>query len=120
MRVMSTTENYNNPMFTRWQRGVTNFINGKMEIVHRNNTSVYRNEAWWHYFCQFTDKFFEDSKHVNTYNWGCSNGAEPVTFMMHMFSNFSETAEKFMPIQAKDYDPVAIEMAKKYYLTLLI
>lgn len=114
MQIRNTIGNYYNPAFKHWYSTYErNLDNGFM-----NDTFTYRDEAWWRRFGTFVNEFFKDSTKVNVYNWACSDGEETATFIMQMFSNFPDAAEKFTPVYAKDYDPVAIEMAKKYVLPL--
>lgn len=119
MQIRNTAENYYKPTFKHWERTVekTN-ASGVKKIIHRNDTMTYRDHSWWRWFGEYINGFFKDSKKVNVYNWACSNGEESATFVMQMFSNFPDTAEKFTPVYAKDYDHVAIEKAKKHVLPL--
>lgn len=112
MQIRSTTENYYNPNFKYWERTVIG--------QSKNDTFTYRDKGWWVRFCNYINHFFKDSTKVNVYNWGCSDGEESATFVMQMFSNFPDTAEKFTPVYAKDYDPLAIKTAKEYTLPLCI
>lgn len=118
MQVTGISNNYYQPNFSSWHREVFKVSGGVEKLVHRNNTSAYRDSDWWIGFGKFIIDFFNDCKHVNVYDWGCSNGAEPTTFVMHMFSNFPQSAQKFTPVFAKDYDREAIKMAKKHVLPL--
>lgn len=118
MQITAVSNNYYKTNFGMWHRDVYKQINGVEQLTHRNNTSIYRDSTWWIDFGRFLNKFFSGTKQVNVYDWGCSNGSEPTTFVMHMFSNFPKAAKKFTPVFAKDYDPVAIENAKKHELPL--
>lgn len=95
--------------FKSWQREVlTNNIMGT--VKHRNDTWFYRGDPDWTKLTRFLAEKYKEAPKVNVYNWGCSNGSEAYTFLMEMFTNFKKDfVQKFMPVVALDYDPIAIE-----------
>lgn len=116
MKVSNVQNNKNTPHFTSWKRNVYSDIDG---LLYRNDTSVYRDGKFWKDACDFFVDRFSGAPKVNVYSYGCSDGSEPVTFLMQMFSNFSEAiANKFKPIIAKDCDKDAISLAKSGTLKL--
>lgn len=59
-------------------------------------------------------EFYKNTNHVNTYCYGCSSGAESSSTRMCLVAQHGEkTASKFGTIMAKDYDPYAINLAKR-------
>lgn len=121
MRINSVQTNQNQPCFVSWEREVFHKTQHSLvgELRHRNDTEFFRDGQLWTWIVEkLVDKYKNVDK-VNIYNYGCSNGSEPYTFLMQLFSSFSEqVVRKFLPIIAKDYDKVAITMAKSNRLPL--
>lgn len=112
MKITATNNTNYNPIFGAWKRTVYKDMNKwTFERVMKH-----RNDTW---FCRdgFNDgaifnhvmEKFKDVDKVNTYFWGCSNGCEVYTFLNELFAKSDKnTINKFTPIHAIDYDPVAI------------
>lgn len=114
MQIQKIQNNNYNPKFSSWTREVYEPLNASTrQLKHRNNTCIYRDGAIWERMCQFFVDKFKDVPKVNVYNYACSNGSEPYTFLMELISNFpKDIVEKFTPVIAKDYDETAINIAQ--------
>ena len=129
MHINSVANNSYNTKFGNWSREVyLRKDNGQItaiekkdgnnnrlfpgELIHRNDTCLYRDGAYWKFFTNFLIDHFKDTPKVNLYCYGCSNGSEPYTLAMQLISNYPEEAGKFLPVMAKDYDKTAIDIAK--------
>ena len=103
------------PQFKSFERDV--FIKQSsftQKLLHRNNTYLFRTDLYWPNFIDYIVEKYKDVDKVNVYNWGCSNGLEAYSFLMELFGRHDEeTADKFSPIIAKDYDPFAINLANQ-------
>ena len=116
MRIASVDNNnhynYKSPNFTAWTRTVYKEMkNWDFERVmkHRNDTwfcrEGFQNGAIYNHLMEK----FKDVDKVNTYFFGCSNGCEVYTFLNELFAKSDKnTINKFTPIYAIDYDPIAI------------
>lgn len=85
---------------------------GVQQLKHRNNTFFYRNDIQWNRLMSFLDEKYRNVPKVNTYCYACSDGSEPYSLIIDLFSNFGDQAKKFLPIIAKDYDEDIIKCAK--------
>ena len=103
--------NYKKPVFKKWERTVFNESKSFNfeDILHRNNTIFFRNPSFWQNAVKFFEKEYKNVPKVNVYCYGCSDGSEAYTFAMTLLTKIGKKAKKYFPIQAKDYDPVAIE-----------
>lgn len=89
-------------------------------INYRNDTCFFRNSDIWENFVKFFSEKFKNVPKVNTYCYGCSDGSEPFTFIMSLFSNLEKKeAKKFLPIKAKDIDKEVINNVKSRELYFL-
>lgn len=105
------------PNFKSWTREVLlkpSDPNALTTLVkHRNDTWLFRSCLDWRRFGKFIAEKYKNLQKVNVYNYACSNGSEAYTFLMELSSNQSyETAMKFTPIYARDYDKKAIDYAQ--------
>lgn len=92
---------------------VNDKIDYKLVLKHRNDTYLYRDNAFWRNLTNFLVDKYKDVQKVNVFDYACSNGSEAYTFIMQMLSNFKkEVSKKFFPVIAKDCDSYAIEKAK--------
>lgn len=83
-------------------------------VIHKNNTMLFRSDIDWISLVRFLAYKYADIEKVSVYNYACSNGAEPYTLLMSMFSSLEENEYgKFLPILARDYDEFVINVAKK-------
>lgn len=78
---------------------------------HMNNTAFFRLGQMWENFINFILTKYKNVEKVNVYNYGCSDGSEPLSLAMILKSRYKDLAEKFLPIIAKDYDACAIDKA---------
>lgn len=114
------------PGFRAWNRCV--YANGKdsfvKEIAHRNDTSFVRhlgvdkkacgNASSWLKVMDYLVNKYKNVSRVNIYNYACSDGSEPYTFLIALLSRYDkETQKKFNKIIAIDHDKEAILKAKK-------
>ena len=111
------------PSFTSNCRVVTygySNLSGEQPVKHRNTTCFYRSDLDWDSLTSFLDKKYADASRVNTYCYACSDGSEPYSFVMKMISSLGEPkAEKFFPVNAKDYDSFIINKAKSKKVSLI-
>ena len=125
MKILSINYDYNtqkykskstNPSFGIWERDV--YRSGKL-YDYKNNTGFFRNEYFGNGLTNFLSEHFKNTKKVNMYCYGCSDGSEPYTFIMRMLNSPEKKPEKFFPIIARDIDSEAIQRveSKKYSLT---
>ena len=115
MQVQRIQNNGYTPQFKSWGRVVYHNIPSKADyaVKHRNTTSFFRRDMDWPALTKFLVDKYKDVSKVNTYCYGCSNGAEPYSLLIQLYSRWPElVANKFMPIIAKDYDAEAIKVAK--------
>jgi len=113
--------NPNQKTFKAWNRTVYKFAkdNFTEELKHRNDTYFFRDGAFWNNLSCFLLNKYHNTPKVNVYNYACSDGSEPYTFLMSMISNYGvESVEKFVPIRAFDYDSKAIAKAKSMSYTI--
>ncbi len=102
------------PSFGTWSREVyTVDKNDAPKLSHRNETEFFRNSYVWDLLPSFLEEKYQEADKVNVYCYGCSDGSEPYSFAMKMLEHDENFAKKFFPIKAYDFDPVAIERAKR-------
>lgn len=83
-----------------------------VNIKHKNKTALFRGDTYIPNLLDYTVEKFKNKKHVNFYSYGCSNCSETYSILMYLISKYGEdTARKFTPIFARDYDKVAISHA---------
>ena len=68
---------------------------------HMNNTSFFRLGRIWENFTNFIINKYKNTENVHVYNFGCSDGSEPLSLAMILKSKFNEFASKFLPIIAE-------------------
>ncbi len=119
----SSLNSYNAPTFGHWNRSVyKNTPSGFKQLIHRNDTSFFRyiknaqdgnSRNYWDSLIKYIGQKYANTPKVNVYNYACSDGSEPYSFLMSMMTNFTENiCNKFGTIQARDYDVEAINKAK--------
>lgn len=104
------------PTFTSNCREVTykehRDVTGNLAVKHRNTTCFYRSDLNWDDLVEYLDKKYAKENKINTYCYACSDGSEPYSFIMKMISKLgNDKADKFFPIEAKDYDSFIIDKA---------
>ena len=110
---VQNNNNYNNkyyqPSFGIWHRDVYKTGKDGMEkLSHRNDTCFFRNGFFWENLTNYLEQKFSKTDKVNVYCYGCSDGSEPYTFAMKVLARGKDFAQKFLPIQARDIDGIAI------------
>jgi chemotaxis methyl-accepting protein methylase len=105
------------PAFGAWRREVVkqvSSLSSDVFVSHRNDTSFFRGNLWDNLVAYVLAKGIK-----NVYFYGCSNGSEPYTFVMNLYSKVdSKMAQKIFRIVAKDFDEEAISMAKSGILPM--
>ena len=81
--------------------------------LYKTTTYYFREDIDWHGIVQYLCGKFKNTEHVNFINHACSNGMEPLSFIMSFLINFPDKIDKFTPILAKDIDYDNIEAAKR-------
>jgi len=123
-KIQTNKNNYHNTTFKSWNRTVykelySNANPAPRKIAHRNDTRFYRDGEFWKDACAFFVNKFKDVDKVNVYSYACSDGSEPLTFVMQLLSNYSQNiANKFFPVEARDIDVYAILKAKSKDYTM--
>lgn len=108
----NTNKNCN---FKNWNREVyAKSLNLKSkQLLYRNDTSFFRDRDYWPKLLNYLIEKFKNIPKVNVYNFGCSDGSEPLSFIMYFLSNKSkEIQDKFLPVKAFDIDNDAINRIK--------
>ena len=122
MRINSIqNQSYTNPKFGSFYREVTVGIDDlTQKVVHRNNTQILRpNAKYWSDLFYFLDNKYKDIPHVNVYFCSCSVGLEPYGFAISAITRHGpDRARKYLPLEAWDYDPYVIKIAKSGVTTL--
>ncbi len=138
MKVLSTQPNGKfshtfQPSFRNWNRIVyrdqrptryidfdsDGFCSKMFRIKHTNQTAIFRYENYLPDMLDYAVKKFKHKEHVNFYSYGCSNCSEQYSILMYLISKYGEdTAQKFTPIFARDYDEIAILHAKSGVLPI--
>ncbi|MBE7702749.1 MAG: hypothetical protein E7Z89_01730 [Cyanobacteria bacterium SIG28] len=121
MQVYNVQNNiYQNRNFKGWQREVTQKADSPLKaILHRNDTWFARDDFLNRAGLDFIVNKFKNVKEVNTYCYGCSDCAEVWTLLSLLKANYSpKIFEKFRKVLAFDYDPVAVQKAKAYKISI--
>lgn len=82
-------------------------------LLYKTTTCFFREDLPWDRFVKFLSQKYKMVEKVNIINHACSNGHEPYSLAIKLIQNLGEEAEKFFPIQAKDFDSYNIENAKR-------
>lgn len=85
--------------------------NGKE--LYKTTTYFFRNDLDWENLIKFICEKYKNVPKVNFINHACSNGLEPLSFLMGLMIFAPSEVKKFTPIIAKDINPENIFMAKK-------
>ena len=115
IQTISYCNSANSPNFKSWTREVLHKNSDQFVklVKHRNDTWLFRDCLDWKRFGKFIVDKYKDVPKVKVINYACSNGSEAYTFLMEMFCHQDfDTAMKFTPIIAKDYDQKAIDYAQ--------
>ncbi|MBR1617637.1 hypothetical protein IJ670_05740 [bacterium] len=79
------------------------YIGSQNCVVNSNETHVLRKDINWLEFKNYINSHFKNYPKVNTYNYACSNGIEPLCVSM-MLQATNENPEKFFPIYGIDIE----------------
>lgn len=108
--IQNSSLNVTNINFKGFQRTITKPNKG---LLYRNDTWFFRNEGFWNDLTTFLKEKYKHIPKVNVYNYGCSDGSEPLSFVMKILAyNDKDLEKKFLPITAKDIDEFVIKKAK--------
>ena len=88
------------------------------KLSHANNTKLCRETEVTKKLMWLMRFLYLGKSKINFYDYGCSAGFEPMTYLIHLYSNHPRLAKKIDKIIAKDFDPYIIEIAKKGVLFL--
>lgn len=114
--------NWNHIVYRNDYQGARRFIDSDISmrpIKHQTKTEVFRYDDYLPNMLDYAVEKFKNREHVNFYSYGCSNCSETYSILMYLISKYGEdTARKFTPIFARDYDKVAISHAKSGVLPI--
>lgn len=82
-------------------------------LLYKTTTCFFREDLHWDSFVKLLNQKYKMAEKVNIINHACSNGQEPYSLVIKLIQHLGKDAEKFFPIQAKDFDSYNIENAKK-------
>lgn len=109
MRILPVTQNkyqYNFKSNANWV--CDNY--GKQ--LYKTTTYYFRDDLDWENLIKFICNRYKDVPKVNFINHACSNGMEPLSFLMALYVYAPDFVQKFTPIIAKDINENNIFMAK--------
>jgi len=110
MRIMPVTQNIYQPKF----KSNANWVYDKYgNELYKTTTYFFRDDLDWENMIKFLCNRYKDVPKVNFINHACSNGMEPLSFLMAFIIYAPEMVEKFIPIIAKDIYQENISAAKK-------
>ena len=116
-----SNKNYK-PSFKGWTRSVYPTMKyAGIEVPMLGGLPIYRNNTWFFRNKNAIPKIIDgvvrinnDTSHVNTRIYGCSNGSEPYSMYMYLVSKYNQdVVSKFLPFKAFDIDEYAIAIAKE-------
>ena len=81
--------------------------------LYKTTTYFFRDDLDWESLIKYICDKYKNVPKVNFINHACSNGLEPLSFLMGLMIFSPENVKKFTPIIAKDINPENILMAKK-------
>lgn len=81
--------------------------------LYKTTTYLFRDDLDWENLIKYICDKYKNVPKVNFINHVCSNGMEPLSFLISMMLFSPENVKKFTPIIAKDINPENIIMAKK-------
>lgn len=106
-------QNSNNHIYKPYFQSNTRVIRDKYgKMLYRNTTNFFRDDLDWLKFGEYIKNKYKDTKKVNIYCYGCSDGSEPLSIAILIRELFPEQNNKFFPIIAKDIDSTMIYLAK--------
>ena len=109
MRIMPVTQNSYQPKF----KSNANWVYDKYgKELYKTTTYFFRDDLDWENLIKFLCQKYRDVPKINFINHACSNGMEPLSFLMSLMIYAPEQIEKFTPIIAKDIYQENINAAK--------
>ena len=81
--------------------------------LYKTTTYFFRDDLDWENLIRYLCNKYKDVSKVNFINHACSNGMEPMSFVMSFLLFAPELLKKFVPIIAKDINEENILMAKR-------
>ncbi len=81
--------------------------------IYKTTTYCFRDDIDWENLIKFLCMKYRDVPIVNVVAHACSNGMEPLSFLMALLVHAPQDLKKFTPIIAKDLNADNIYMAKK-------
>lgn len=99
MRIMPVTQTSYKPRFKSNANWVCDKYGNK---IYKTTTYFFRDDLEWVSLIKFLCTKYKDVPKVNFVNHACSNGMEPLSFLISFLIYAPEQAEKFTPIIAKD------------------
>ena len=87
-------------------------------LLYRINTRLFRTDLMWDDFADFLFEKYKNEEKVNVICHACSAGYEPYSLASLLMVRYSESADKFLPIEAKDIDNNCIAKAKRGFLNI--
>lgn len=82
-------------------------------LLYSNYTNFFRSDLSWNDFGKTAVDFFKDTKKVNVYDFGASDGSEAYSLTMYLIENLGfDNAKKYFPIRAYDCDKQIVKTAK--------
>ena len=110
MKVFPIVQNQYQPKFKSNSRWVYDKYGKEL---YKTTTYYFRDDLDWENLIKFLCNKYKDAPKINFINHACSNGMEPISFVISLFLFAPEQIKKFTPIIARDINHENILMAKK-------
>ncbi len=81
--------------------------------LYKTTTYFFRDDLDWESLIKYICDKYKNVQKVNFINHACSNGMEPISFLMGLMVLAPDNVKKFTPILAKDINPENIMMARR-------
>ena len=103
------------PSFTSFKREVKN-KNGLLS--YRGDTCSFRHDLDFDLLVNYLNSKYKKANKVNVIMHACSSGEEVYSFAAALKSILGDECKKFTPLQARDLDPVHINLAKSAHYSM--
>ena len=110
MQIMPISQTQYQPKFKSNARWVCDKYGNEL---YKTTTYFFRDDIDWKSLITFLCNKYKDTSKVNFINHACSNGMEPLSFLMALLTYAPNQIKKFTPILAKDIDAENILAAKR-------